>query len=171
MLDRTWARALAVCALLSTSLLAGDYGHVLDVVSQTWPERGKGVVLCSLEANQFTLLDLVDTAKERGLSLTIVNLKELKALDKTIATTLSRRPDFVLIIDDDPILGSKGSALPRLLARAASLGIPTVGMSVEPLKVGGALAAGAAATDKVYYSDAVLKTLKLPIPEGAVAYK
>jgi hypothetical protein len=171
MLDRTWARALAVCAVLSTSLLAGDYGHVLDVVSQAWPERAKGVVLCSLEANQFTLLDLVDTAKERGLNLTIVNMKELKALDKTIATTLSRRPDFVLIIDDDPILGSKGTALPRLLARAASLGIPTVGMSVEPLKVGGAIAAGAAVTDKVYFNEVVLKTLKLPIPDGAVAYK
>ena len=170
MRNQCWARALAACAILSTSLLAGDYGHVLDVVQKAWPERTKGMAICSLEANQFALLDLVDTAKERGLSLVIVHLKDARDLDATLKTALMRHPDFVLIIDEDPILGSKGVSLSRLVGRAAAMGIPAVGLAPDLLNCGGAVAVAAATEAKVQYNAEVLKQLKLAVPEAAVAF-
>lgn len=169
MLNRPWARALAACAILSTSLMAGDYDHVLDVMKQAWPERAKGVAICSLEANQFALLDLVDTAKDRGLSLVIMNMKEARELEATLKAALARRPQFFLIIDEDPILGAKGHSLSRLVGRASSAGIPSVSLSEVALASGVAMAVGSAADAKVVVNEDVIKRLKLTRPEGAVA--
>ena len=164
---RPWILTVAACALFSSSLLAGDYGHVLDVVKQTWPERTKGIALCSLEANQFALLDLVDTAKEKGISLAIINVKNVKESDRDIQTALQRSPDFLLIIDEDPLMGSKGALLKRLVARAMGSKVPAVGLSADALEAGAVLAAGADPTAKVFYNGKMLKKLEMPIPEGA----
>jgi ABC-type uncharacterized transport system substrate-binding protein len=159
---------VAACAIFSSALVAGDYTHVLDVVKQNWPDRTMGIAICSLEANQFALLDLVDTAKERGMSLVIMNLKTAKEAEQTIHAALNRHPGFFLIIDEDPLMGTKGRDLSTLTGRAMTYQIPTVGLSAEAIKHGATLAAGANPTDKVFYSGKLVKKLELTTPEGGV---
>ena len=166
--NRWWSRVFVVAALVSAPLLAGDYDHVLDVVKQAWPARAKGMAICSLEANQFTLLDLVETAKARGISLVIINIKEIRDMEKTLQSALQRRPDFCLIIDDDTVLGSKSTLINRVVGRAAAQGVPTVGLSPEPLKFGAVLAVGAAPGAPILVNLAMARRMKLEIPEGAV---
>ena len=167
MILRPLFRTLAVLALLALPLRAGDYDHLLGVVKKAWPERAKGVAICSLDANQLALLDLVDTAKAQGLTLTIVNLKDAKESDRTIRAGLADRPAFVLIIDEDPEMGTKGPLLGKLVTRALGQGVPVVGLAVEALGAGAALAAGPDPAAKVYYNGQVLRKLKLAIPAGA----
>jgi hypothetical protein len=169
MVKRLWASAFAVAALSSVTLLGGDYSHLLEVVKTNWPERSKGMAICSLQANQFTLLDLVDNAKEKGISLVIVNIKEMKEMEKTLGSALNRRPDFILIIDDDTVLGSKSTLIAKVVSRAAVKGIPTIGLSVDPLKFGAVLAVAAAADAPIYVNMAAAKQLKVDLPAGAVA--
>ena len=171
MLNRTWGIAFAATVLSSISLMAGDYSHLLEVVQKTWPERNKAMAICSLEANQFTLLELVENARDKGISLVILNIKDLRDMDKTIVSALSRRPGFCLIIDDDTVLGSKSSLIARVSSRAAMQGVPMVGLSPEPLKHGAVLAVGSAPDAKILVNFEMAKRLKLDLPEGAVDSK
>ena len=166
---RPWLSALAACVLLSSPLAAGDYSHVLEAVKRTWPGRTTGVAFCSLEANQLALLDLVDTAKEQGLSLAIIDLKGAKDSEKTIRTGLGRQPqpDFVLVIDEDPQVGTAGPLLGKLVARALSLKVPAVGLRAGDLDKGAALAVGSEPGAKVFANRKVLRQLNLAVPEGA----
>ena len=171
MFKRSWAIVFAAVIVSSASLMAGDYSHLLEVVQKTWPERTKAMAICSLEANQFTLLELVENARDKGISLVILNIKDLRDMDKTVVSALSRRPGFCLIIDDDTVLGSKSSLIGRVASRAAMQGIPLVGLSPEPLKHGAVLAVGSAADAKVLVNFDMAKRLKLEMPEGAIDTK
>ena len=162
------SRVCTLALLLIAPAFAGDYDHALDVIKKAWPERVKGVAVCNLEANQLAMLELVDTAKAKGVSLAIINLQGAKDLNKTATTALNRNADFLLFIDDDPFVGVKTDLGKTLAKRALARGLPVVALTRDALKEGAALAVGAGAQDAVYYNAEVIKKLGVVIPEGAL---
>jgi len=168
MLHRTWGRALAVAAILCAPMLAGDYDHLFDVVHETWPERTLAMAFCDKDLNQMTLIELADTAKAHDISLLIVDLREEKEYNKTVASALNRNPSFVLIIDDDALLGAKSRLTSRLIYRLSGKDIPSVGISKEIIKLGGTLAVGPNATDPIYGAKELARKMKVELPAKAV---
>ena len=154
--------------MMCTPLLAGDFDHLFDVVRATWPERTSAMAICDKDANQFALIDLADSAKAKGISLVIVDLRDEKEYNRTMVTALSRSPSFFLLLDEDPLLGIKGRLTSRMIYRVSSKDIPTVSLNKDSLKLGAALTAGSGADDPVYVSKEVLKRMKLALPEKAV---
>jgi hypothetical protein len=148
--------------------MAGDYDHLFDVVKATWPERQVAMAFCDKDANQMALIDLADTAKERNISLVIVDLKDEKDYNKTMVNAMARNPGFVLIIDEDPLLGSKGRLTARMIYRVSGRLIPCVGISKVVLTHGAVLAVGSGAKDPVLVSKATAKQLKVTLPEEGV---
>ncbi|BDU73830.1 hypothetical protein [Mesoterricola silvestris] len=161
-------RILTAAAILSAPLRAGDYDHLFDVVRDVWPERTLAMAICDKDASQLELIDLAETAKARNISLLIVDLKEEKDYNKTMAGAMSRNPGFVFIIDGDPIMGAKGHLTARMIYRATGRDIPTVGLSQGLLQLGAVLTAGPGAKDPVYASKETAARMKLALPEGAV---
>lgn len=167
MFHRSWTRVAVAGALLCAPLFAGDYDHVFDVVKATWPERHVALTLCDKDANQLTLIDLADTAKARDISLIIMDLRDEKNYPRTLTAALTQKADFVLVIDDDPLLGVKGRLTARLIYRVSSNNLPVVGLSKDLLKLGAALTAGADPKDTVFVNKAVAKRMKITLPDGA----
>jgi hypothetical protein len=168
MFQRSWGRFIAAAAIACAPAMAGDYDHVFDVVKATWPERQMAMAFCDKDANQMALIDLADTAKERNISLVIVDMKDEKEYNKTMINALARNPGFILIIDEDPLLGTNGRLTARMIYRVSGRLIPTVGINKAALSHGAILTAGSGAKDPVYGSKTVAKQLKLTLPEGAV---
>lgn len=159
---------VAAAALLCTPLLAGDYDHLFDVVKTVWPERVMAMAICDKDANQLALIDLADTAKAHGISLTICDLRDEKDYAKVLTTSLARNPGFLLILDDDTLLGGKGKFTARLIYRASGREIPSVGISKDALKAGAILVAGTGPKDKVYGNKEAAKRMKVELPPEAV---
>jgi len=168
MFHLTTGRILAAAALLCAPLRAGDYDHLFDVVKEIWPERTVAMAICDKDASQFELIDLADTAKARNISLLIVDLREEKDYNKTLASAMSRNPGFVFIVEGDPLLGAKGRLTARMIYRASGRDVPTVGLSQGLLQLGAVLTAGPGAKDPVYVSKEAAERMKLPLPAGAI---
>ncbi|GEM_PF-3230522 len=168
MFQLSTGRMLAAAALLCAPLRAGDYDHLFDVVKDAWPERTVAMAVCDKDASQMELIDLAETAKARNISLLIVDLREEKDYNKTLASAMSRNPGFVFIIDADPLLGAKGRLTARMIYRASGRGIPTVGLSQGLLQLGAVLTAGPGAKDPVYANKETAERMKLPLPAGVI---
>lgn len=168
MLHKSVGRAIAAAVMVCAPLLAGDYDHVFDVVRDVWPERNVAMAICDKDANQMALLDLADSAKAHNLSLVIMDLRSEKEYNKTIIAALQHNPGFFLIIDEDPLMGSKGSLTARMTYRVGGKDIPAVGVSAAALKQGAVLTAGPGADDPVFVNKAAAKRMKLLLPSGAV---
>ncbi len=171
MLHRYWGRAVAVAAFMCAPLLAGDYDHLFDVVKEIWPDRTVAMAICDKDANQFALIDLADTAKARNISLIIVDLRDEKDYNRTILTAMGRNPGFFLIIDEDPLLGSKGHLTSRMVYRVSGRDIPVVGISAEVLKHGAVLAVGSGAKDPIYVNKTAAAHIKIALPPDGVEPK
>jgi CheY-like chemotaxis protein len=160
-----WRRALVAAAILGAPLFAGDYDHLFGVIRDTWPEKNVLLSLCNKDANEMTLIDLADSAKAKGLSLIIMDIKDEKAYNATMTNALSKNPGVLLILEDDPLTGLKGHLTTRMIYRVGGREIPAVALSKDLLKLGGALATGSGADDPVYVNKEVIKRLKINLPD------
>jgi hypothetical protein len=168
MLHRTWGRALAAAVVLAAPLLASDYDHVFDVVRDAWPDKTVAMALCDKDANQMALIDLADAAKAHNLTMVIVDLKAEKDYPRTITAALTKKPDFLFILEDDSLTGLKGSLTKRLIYRVGQNKIPAVALTKESLQLGVVLAAGAGPKDPVFANKEAAKQMDLTLPSEAV---
>jgi ABC-type uncharacterized transport system substrate-binding protein len=155
-------------ALVAIPGLAGDFDDILKATKQVWPDKSWGAAVCSVDFNQLALLDLTDGAKEQGMSMLILNVKSPKELEGTLNLLLSRKPDFLVLIEDDPSLGEKNRAMSTIVGRAGARKIPTVGLTEESLKYGALMAMGPGTGGKLLVNGKVAKDYKITVPEGAV---
>jgi len=164
MLHRSWGRAIAAAAILCAPLFGGDYDRLFDTVKELWPDRSVAMALCDKDANQFALIDLADTAKARNISLIIVDCREEKEYNRVMVNALARNPGFVLIIDEDPLLGAKGRLTSRMVYRLQGRSVPAVGISKHCIEQGAVLAVGAGAGDPIFASKELATRMSLPLP-------
>jgi len=161
--------ALATTILINAPVFAGDYDQVLSAVQRLWPDKTTAAAICSVDWTQQALLDLTDAAKSRGISLMILNVKTQKDVDNTLNNLLSRRPQFMILIEGDPMVGIKSRSTDLIIGRAAARRIPTVALTEEGLSRGAVMAAGEATKGKVLWNVKVAKKLELPQPTDTEA--
>jgi hypothetical protein len=168
MQPKLWVRALAAAIAVCTPMLAGDYDHLLGVIRDAWPERNVVLSLCDKDANQMALMDLAEAAKGQGLSLIIMDLRDEKGYNATMANAMAKNPGVLLILDGDALAGVKGRLTSRMIYRVGGKEIPAVGLSRDLLALGATLATGTGEDDPVFVNKAVAKRMKISLPETAV---
>lgn len=164
----TFLKHIAMAALVATSARAGDYDDVLTTLKSNWPEKVTAGILCSVDGNQMALLDLTDAAKAQGFSVVVVNIERARDATRQLSVLLTRKPDFLILMDDDPIVGVHASTTRGILAQALAHGVFTVAITEAGLKCGALLAVGAETQGKVLVSQSVARKAKIEPPAGAV---
>ncbi len=150
----------------SCSLFAGDYDSLFKTVKANWPNRKMAAVVCDLEMSRFAVADLAAAAHAAGISLQAVNVKADKDVDAAKTSIYNMRPDFIVMVDSDPVLGIHGKLTKSFISSALNIGVPSVSTHGDFLKVGGVLAVGPKTEGKVLASGRLTKSLRLKVPEG-----
>jgi len=149
------------------NLFAGDYDTLFQTLKTSWPDRKGAVVACNLELSRFAVTDLVEAAKKAGISVQAINVKLDKDVDSARGLVSKMRPDFIILVDSDPILGVQGKETKGFISSGLTSGIPSVGTSPDFLKLGGVLAVGPKTYGKVLANGRNIRTLRLKMPEGS----
>ena len=154
---------------LTLPLAAGDYDDVLKSVRSAWPDKTTGAAICSVDFNQLALMDLAESAKTLNINLLIMNVKSPKELRTTLNVLLAKRPGFLVLIDEDPVLGVKSGNTRFIIAQAGARKIPTVAITEEAIKLGAVFAIGPATGGKLITNQKEANRMGVPLPEEMVA--
>lgn len=151
--------------LMTGALVAGDYDGLLKVVLKSKPQWKSGAAMCSLDMNQLALLDLTDAAKAMGLNLVVLNVAAQKDIEPMLQTMLRRKPDFIILMDEDPLLGVKTNTGSRIIKMSIAYKIPTLSITQAGLKLGALFAVGPDTQGKVLGNAQVAAKLGVSLPE------
>lgn len=161
---------MSVLALVAAATLsAGDYDALFGTVAKAKPGWKTAAALCSLDSNQLALLDLTDSAKQKGISLIVVNVTAQKELEPQLRSLITRKPDFLILMEEDPLLGAKSHNAGMIVGRANGAKIPTLTITKEGLKLGALFAIGGDTGGKLLGNAKVAKAIGIALPEGADA--
>jgi ABC-type uncharacterized transport system substrate-binding protein len=163
---RTLKRSV-LALVVATTLSAGDYDALLSTVAKAKPEWKTAAAMCSLDMNQLALLDLTDSAKQKGISLIVMNVASAKDVEPMLRNLVQRKPDFLILMEEDLILGVKSKAGAMIVGRANNAKIPTLAITKYGLKLGALFAIGADTNGKLLGNSKVAKALGVALPEGA----
>jgi len=136
------ARALFTSALLllsGSAIVAGTHDDLLQSVKKRWPDKKQGIVVCNTEANAESVQALAVAASKLGLTLQVFNVADDRDIDSASGIVMRSRPDFVVLVDQDPILGAAGKQTKKFIQRASSAGVPTISTGESMLKIGAVL--------------------------------
>lgn len=144
-------KPLFLTTLLATgaNLMAGDFDQLMDLIKRAMPGKTTGAVACNLETNKDVLRDLAATAHNRGLTLRFFNVTSGEQANTVSGTLKGANPDFVILIDRDPVLGAAGSNTKSFASFLSSSGIPSFSTDEAAIKLGATLAVGPKTQGKV----------------------
>ena len=132
--------ALSAAALMTTSLLAGDYDAVGKAMRSAWPQVTTVAVVCD-SANNKGALDAI-TGALPGMKILVVDVKGPQDMGKALGTLGSRHPDVVLLVAGDKIAGDGTSAATFMIQRMAAAKVPTVATTEQGVRQGAVLGMG-----------------------------
>ncbi len=158
----------ALMLLGGGNLFGGDYDTLFQTLKANWPDRKGAVVACNLELSRFAITDLLEAAKKVGISVQAINIKTEKDVDNARGIVGKMRPDLIILVDSDPILGVQGRETKGFISSGMNSGIPSVGTNPEFLKIGGVLAVGPKTDGKVFSNGRSIRALRLKVPEGSI---
>lgn len=136
------ARALFVCSALllaGSNLVSGSPDTVFRSAQQRWPDAKSVMLVCNMKTQESTLRNLAAAAKQAGLSLEVFDVESTKDLDNAMGYITKSRPGFVILVDEDPVLGANNKLTQTFISRANRAGVPTVSTGKELLKIGATL--------------------------------
>lgn len=140
---------ITACFLSGMQVMAGDFDLLLDTLKKGMPGKTNGAVACNLDAHKDLLRELAASAHHRGLSLRFFNVTNPDQANSASSTMRSSNPDFVILLDKDPLLGASGTSTKSFTAVLTSNGIPVVSTEEAAIKLGAILAAGPKTQGKV----------------------
>lgn len=135
------ARALFTSALLllsGSAIVAGTHDDLLQSVKKKWPDKQQGIVVCNMQANSETVQALAVAAGKLGITLEVFNVENDKDIDSACGMVMRSRPDFLVLVDQDPILGAASKQTKNFIQRTSMAGVPTVATGEALVKLGAA---------------------------------
>jgi len=157
---------LSAAALLVLPLRAGDYDALGKTLKHAWPRCNTVAVVCDAASSHGAVEALA--ASLPGLKLMVVDVKGPQELGKAIATLGQHRPDAVVLVAGDHVVGDGSSAASFLIQRMAALKVPTAATTEQALKQGAVLAVGPGTGGKVMANAHAAGATGAAIPAGAV---
>jgi len=156
---------LSAAALMTTTLVAGDYDALGKAMRSAWPQVGTVAVVCD-SANNKSALDAIASALP-GLKVVVVDVKGPQDMGKALSTLTSRHPDAVVLVASDKIAGDGTSAAAFLIQRMAAAKVPTVATTEAAVRQGAVLGMGHGTGGKLLANAKVAGVAGVTVPAGA----
>lgn len=161
-------RALPLLAVLaSRSLFAGDYDALVSTVRKAWPSVNTLAVVCDSQSSKAALAALSSAAN--GFKIMVVDVRGPQDMGKALGLLSQRKPDALVILPHDHVVGDGASAATFLIQRMATLKVPTLATTEEGVKQGAVLGIGAGTGGHLLANTKTAAVAGTQIPSGATA--
>jgi ABC-type uncharacterized transport system substrate-binding protein len=163
-----WFRpAFLFLTLGAGALVAGDYDALLGAMKKSWPNCQTIAVVCDSTGSKAALAALTGAAG--GMKLMVVDVKGPQDMGKAIGTLSGRKPDVVILLAGDHVVGDGSSAASFLIQRMAAMKVPTAATTEAGVKQGAALGIGSGTGGKLMSNAKVAAVAGVGVPAGATA--
>jgi len=136
------ARAVLTSGLMllaGSAMFAGTQDTLFQSVKKQWPDKKEGVIVCNTDASAAAVQSLAAAASKLGIALCVCNVGNERDVDAAIGMVNRSHPDFLVLVDQDPVLGASSKSTKRFIDRAASAGVPTIATGEALVKIGAVL--------------------------------
>jgi ABC-type uncharacterized transport system substrate-binding protein len=152
-------------ALVAGTLAAGDYDALLGAMKKSWPTCQTIAVVCDSNGSKAALATLSGAAG--GMKLMVVDVKGPQDMGKAVGTLSGRKPDAVILLAGDHVVGDGSSAASFLIQRMAAIKVPTAATTEAGVKQGAALGIGPGTSGKLLSNGKVASVAGVSVPTGA----
>lgn len=156
------ARLVLFALVFSVAAQANDYEALMGALKKAWPSVGTIAVVCDSTGSKAALTAL--TAAAGGMKLMVVDVKGPQDMGKAVGALTGRRPDAIILLAGDKVVGDGSSAASFLIQRMAAIKIPTAATTEAGVKQGAALGV---AGGKLLCNAKVAAVAGVEVPAGA----
>lgn len=157
---------MAVMALATLPLSAGDYDQVMSAVRKAWPDKSQVAVVCDAASSKAAIAALAGAAG--GMKISVMDVKGPQDVGKTVSVLSGKKPDVVVLIAGDRIAGDGQAGAAFLIQRMASIKVPVVATTEAAVKQGAVLGAGPGTGAKLLSNPKAAAVAGVSVPDGAV---
>jgi len=158
--------AAAILVFTASALTAGDYDAVLGAMKKAWPTVETIAVVCDATGSKTSLAALTGAAT--GMKVIVVDVKGPQDMGKAIGALSGRKPDAVLLLAGDRVVGDGSPAATFLIQRMAGIKVPTAATTEAGVKQGASLGIGPGTGGKLLSNAKVAAVAGVTVP-GATA--
>jgi ABC-type uncharacterized transport system substrate-binding protein len=133
-------RTLALSTLVSLGLSATEYTALASAVKKVLPMVGTIVVVCDTGASMEALNEIMGSFP--GVKVSVVHVGSNGEVGKALSTVLSKKPDLLVLVNGDPVVGDGTTGAAFLIQRAAVAHIPTASITEAGVKQGAVIGMG-----------------------------
>lgn len=156
---------LSAAVMMTAPLAAGDYDAIGKAVRQAWPQVATVAIVCD-SAHSKAAVDSIASAMP-GVKVIVVDVKGQQDMGKALGTLGTRRPDAVVLVAGDKVVGDGSSAASFLIQRMAAAKVPTVATTEAGVRQGAVLGVGPSTGGKLFANTKVAAVAGVTIPAGA----
>jgi len=156
------------CAILLASVVAlhgGDYDAIAKAMHTAWPQVATVAVVCDSAGSKAALDSLASALS--GMKVFVVDVKGPQDMGKALGTLSGRRPDVVVLLASDRVVGDGSSAATFLIQRMAAAKVPTVAITEAGVRQGAALGIGPGTGGRLLANAKVAAVAGVSLPAGA----
>ena len=155
--------------LLSAALPAfsGDYDALMSTLRKTWPEKTQVAVVCDQGSSKGAVTALAGAAG--GMKIVLIDVKGPQDMGKATASLSAQKPDVVVLLAGDRIVGDGSAAATFLIQRMAGLKVPVAATTEAGAKQGAVVAVGPATGGKLLVNPKAAALSGVNLPEGGTA--
>lgn len=157
---------MAVLALATLPLNAGDYDQLMSAVRKSWPERSQVAVVCDATSSKAAIAALAGAAS--GMKISVLDVKGPQDIGKSMTALAGKKPDLVVLIAGDRVAGDGQPGATFLIQRLASMKVPVVATTEAAVKQGAVLGAGPGTGSKVLSNPKAAAVSGVSLPDSAV---
>ena len=161
-------RSILLSLVMGVSALsAGDYDAMVAAIKKAWPQVNTLAVVCDANGSKAALTSLTGAAG--GFKLMVVDVKGPQDMGKAIGALTGRKPDAVILIAGDHVVGDGSSAAKFLIERMAAVKVPTAVTTEAGVKQGAILGMGPGTGGKLLSNAKVAAVVGIGVPAGATS--
>jgi hypothetical protein len=153
----------ALC-LVGFAARAVEYGPLMEVVKQTWPERTHLAVIADYRHSREEIQALAEAAGEGNL-ITVVDVAEnfnFQAVPRFVARLI--KPDYLVMLRNDSMLRHGALESTWVAGQLAQSGIPSIGTTPMAIRQGALFAVGEETGNELLVTPEVKGTMHVTMP-------
>jgi len=161
----TLVRSFGFTALLfaSLGLRAGDFGPLMQVARDTWPEKSTIGVICDYSKSSQEVQELAQAAGP-GYLIQVVDIQRREQFMQGVQLLQSQKPDYVVLLTRDPLMPDYSIEATQAVRVLAQAGIPTISTSSVALKQGAVFALGERTHGQLQVCKAPIGSIQVTLP-------
>ncbi len=157
----------AALMLTATSAFAGEYDALIAAIRKTWPDKSTVAVVCDQGGSKAHVQTLAGAAG--GMKIVLIDVKGPQDMGKATASLSAQKPDVVVLLAGDRIVGDGSAAATFLIQRMAGLKVPVAATTEAGAKQGAVVAVGPATGGKLLVNPKAAALSGVNLPEGGTA--